>query len=100
MKKKPIHKPKHIIRELKKAALRDLEPMKYEAFAYLSKPYFQDAEGKFHDTWEKGRRLVDKFIETFQVNHERRIKKMYQKFGVPGAIAYYDHYKKKENPEN
>jgi hypothetical protein len=52
MKKKPIHKPKHIIRELKKAALKDLEPMKYEAFAYLSKPYFQDAEGKFHDTWE------------------------------------------------
>lgn len=97
---KPIHKPKHIIRELKEIA-KTLKPMTYQVADKLYKPFWQDAEGNFYDTPATGdepkRRMVNRMITEHPVNHGRRLKRAFKQYGEIGAMGYiYAFQKEKE----
>lgn len=102
MRYKPIYKKRHIIQELKKIA-KQLKPMEYEVLNKFSKPFYQDAEGQFHnkqaEEGEPKRRMVNAIVEKFPVNHGRRLKKAFQKYGEAGAWGYIMAFKKDEPTE-
>lgn len=102
MKNKPITKPKHIIRELKKIALT-LEPQTYQVLDKFYKPFFQDAEGTFYDIPATGdepkRRMVTGMITEHPWNHQRRLKRAFKQFGEAGAMGYVYAFQKKAPPE-
>jgi len=78
MKKKEIKKPKHIIRAIKKAA-KKLPVREYYALEKYDRPKWNEEEQK----WRIGE------IVTHKVNHARRVKKAYKKYGIPAVNAYF-----------
>lgn len=84
-------KPKHTIRELKKYAKENCRPSTYWAIEKTFKPFLDEEDGKMK---------IGLAVE-LPVNHSRRVKKMFKKFGIQAAIVYLTVYKKeKENEEN
>lgn len=77
---------------LKKEAEK-LPPKEYEVFNKFYKPMYQDIEGVIHDKpgeeGEPKRRMVFGVVEKCLVNHKRRVKKAYQKFGMAAVDAYF-----------
>jgi len=101
MKNKSSTKPKHVIQRLKKISER-LKPVKYSFLEKFSRPFWQDAEGTFHNEQaakeEPQRRMVTQMIQEREGNHKRRIKKAFNIFGEQGAIAYLAAFQTEEDP--
>lgn len=76
MKNKFIKKPKHIIRILKKEA-KKLPRETYFAIDLYAHPKMVDGE------WKRGE------ISEHEVNHGRRVKKIYKKWGMTAVNAYF-----------
>jgi len=75
-------------REAKKIPLEE-----YPVFNKFYKPLFQDAEGNLHNEREEKdgskRRMVFGVVEKYPVNHGRRVKKLFQQYGMPAVDAYF-----------
>jgi len=84
MKKKQISKSKHLIRELKKYAEVNCVKNSYYALEKFSNPKIIDGE---YRTGE---------VVLHDVNHSRRVKKAFKKYGIQAAIAYLTAFKKEK----
>lgn len=81
-------KPKHYIRLLKREAEK-LPKETYSALHKLSQPRFQDKEGNLYEEQIEGTRPVWKYIEEHVVNHARRVKKLFKRYGQNAVDAYF-----------
>lgn len=79
-------KPKHTVRALKKYAKENCEPKEYSYLEKFYRPIFDDES----NVWRSGT------IGMGNVNHGRRVKKVFKKWGINAAIAYLTVNKKKE----
>ena len=84
MKLKKIQKPKHLIRSLKLYAEQNCKPVNYYALEKFYTPKIVDGEYR-----------VGEIVE-LPVNHERRVKKAFKKYGIQAAIAYLTAFKKEK----
>ena len=71
-------KPKKIIQLLKREA-KKLPRDTYYAIETFGKPQFDEKSGE----WKKG------IVVEHEVNHGRRVKKIYKKWGMPAVNAYF-----------
>lgn len=80
-------KPKHLIRALKKYAKLHTKEQQYWAIEKTFQPFFDEESQE----WKKGIAVL------VNVNHARRVKRVYKKYGINAAMAYLTVYKKEEN---
>jgi len=84
MKVKKIQKPKHVVRWLKKKVEEECKTMTYYALEKFYTPQWNE-EAKEYKTG---------LIVEYPVNTKRRVKKAFKKFGIHGALAYIQVFKK------
>lgn len=85
-------KRKKVIRWLKKEA-KKLPEQTYPAYEKFNRPFFTDAEGNMYtEEMRKEKvpvRMVDRQVVNCPVNHYRRMKCLYDKWGFMAVHAYF-----------
>lgn len=103
MKNKKIHKPSHIIRELKKAAEEKLPIEYYLAVHKYYKPFYEDFAGnRFPDKGdpEDNRRLVWMDVQKHPYNNKRAVKKIFKRYGLRAVQAWFYVKMNPQKPED
>lgn len=101
MKNKPITRKKDIIRLIKKMA-KELPPLQYEYLEKYNRPHYRDEKGEIWPTKELAEKeggkssIIFATINKRDISHSRRIKKLYNQYGIRACKAYLEYYSKKE----
>lgn len=85
-------KRKRVLRWLREES-KKIAPASYDAFEKFNRAFFTDPEGNMYteEMREQGIpvRMVDKQIVQCPVNHYRRLKRLYDKYGAGAVHAYF-----------
>ena len=80
-------KPKHTIRAIKKFARENMKEQTYYALEKTFKPFWD----------EESKELKVGIVKEYPVNHGRRAKRIYKKWGIQAVMAYFAVFKKENS---